>query len=189
MFIVISELDKLSENFKDLFNDKETYDTTLKVQEMEYKVHRCVLIARSSVFAATFRHDTLEKQTGVINIPDCDPDSFQEFLQYLYCGELELLSFRNALNLYCTSDKYNVQEVKIFCVDYLMRNLTVQNLCEIVVFADKYGETILLTAVQDFFNKNVCEIFETSEWECFLKQNNHLANKLLKEMAKVKLKM
>ena len=188
MFIVISELDKLSENFKDLFNDKETYDTTLKVQEMEYKVHRCVLIARSSVFAATFRYDTLEKQTGIIAIPDCDPDSFLEFLQYLYCGELEMLSFRSALNLYYTSDKYDVQELKTFCVQCLMRNVTVQNLCEIVVFADKYDETKLLTAVQDFFNKNVCKVFETSEWERFMKQYNRLANRLLKEMSKVKIK-
>ena len=89
----------MSKNFKELF-DKESCDVTLKIQDKEYKAHRSVLMARSSVLAANFKYDTLERQTGVIIIPDCDPDSFQLFLEYLYCGKLEELSFFSALNLY-----------------------------------------------------------------------------------------
>lgn len=181
-------MEKLSDNFKHLFGDKETCDVTLKVMDKEYKAHRSVLIARSSVFAATFKHDTLERQTGVIIISDCDPDSFQEFLDYLYSGKLEELSYRSALNLYYTSDKYDIEELKSFCVEYLMQSLTIENMCEVAVFADKYEETELFAAVQDFFNKNVCKIFETSEWDCLMKKDTRLASKLLKEMSKVKLK-
>lgn len=178
----------MSENFKILLSDKESCDTTLKVKEKEYKAHRSVLIARSSVFAATFKHDTLERQTGVVTITDCDPDSFQEFLEYLYCGKLEELSFRNALNLYYTSDKYDVVELKAYCVEYLMQCLSLENICEVVVFADKYEEAALFTAVQGFFNENVSDILTTPEWDCLLAKDRRLANKLLIEMSKVKLK-
>lgn len=179
-------MDTLSENFKDLFDDKETCDTTLKIKDKEFKAHRSVLIARSSVFAATFKHDTLERQTGVVTISDCDPDSFLQFLSYLYSGKLEDLSYCSALNLYYTSDKYNVQELKAFCVEYLIQCLSVENICETVVFAANYDDMRLLSAIQDFFNKNVRKILESSEWECLMKKDYRLASKLLKDMAKVK---
>lgn len=179
-------MDKLSENFKDLFGNKDTCDTTLKVKDKVYKAHRLVLIARCSVFAATFKHDTLERQTGVITIPDCDPVSFEKFLEYLYCGEVEGLSYAGALHLYHTSDKYGVQELKAFCVDYLKECLTVENMFEVIIFADKYSESALFSAVQDFFNKNVSNILVTPAWESLMKTHYHLANQLLIKMPKVK---
>lgn len=181
-------LEKLSDNFKAAFGDKETCDVTLKVQDKEYRAHGFVLMARSSVFAANFKHDTLERQTGVITIPDCDPDSFQEFLEYLYSGKLEELSFRSALNLYYTANKYDVEDLKVFCVEYLMQCLTVENICDIAVFADHYDETQLYKEVQEFFSQNFLEIFLIPDWENFMKKNYRLANKLLTEMSKMKLK-
>ena len=178
----------MSENFKELFDNKENSDVTFKVQDKEYKAHRLVLMARSSVFAATFKHDTLESQTGVITIPDCDPDSFQKFLEYLYCGKLDELSLQSALSLYYTSNKYDVEELNAFCIEYLSQNLTPENLCEVAVFADKYDETKLFSVVQTFFNKNSLKIFLTSGWECLIKNDYRLGNKLLSEMSKVKLK-
>lgn len=177
-------LDKLSENFRDLFNDKETCDVTLKVTDKEYKAHRSVLIARSSVFAATFKHNLLERRTGVITISDCDSDSFQLFLDYLYSGKVEELSFRNAQSLYHTSEKYNVEELKTLCVEYLKQCLTVENVCEVAVFACKYDEAQLYKEVLEFFIKNSFKILFTSEWEYLMKNEYRLANKLLREMGK-----
>ena len=185
---LFSGLDKLSANFKDLYDNKETCDVALNVQDKEYKAHRLVLSARSRTFAATFKHDTLEKQTGVVTIPDCDPDSFHEFLEYLYSGELAMSSASSALSLYYTSDKYDVEEIKPFCVEYLIQHLSVENICEVVVFADKYDELELSCTSQDFFNKNVSKIFETAEWERLMQKDYRLASKLLKEMSRVKIK-
>lgn len=181
-------MDKLSEDFLDLFGQKENCDVTLKVKDKEYKAHRSVLIARSSVFAATFKHDKLEKQTGVITIEDCDPESFEEFLKYIYCGRLDEISCCYAFNLYYTSDKYDVQELKTFCIEYLMQCLTVENVCEVAVFADKYDEAKLFSTVQDFFNKNARKVFPTPEWDNLMAMHRRLGNKLLIEMANVKLK-
>lgn len=136
-------------------------------------------MARSSVFAAMFEHDTSEKRTGIIDIPDCDPDSFHEFLDYLYCGKIENISFPSSLHLYKISDKYNVQELKSFCVEYMEQNLTKENVCDAVILADLYDETNLMSAAQVFFNKNLSQIVLTAEWENLMKNNYRLANKLI----------
>lgn len=178
----------MSENLKSLSLNKEICDVTLNVQDKEYKAHKAILIARSSVFAAMFQHDSSEKKSGIINIPDCDPESFKEFLEFLYCGKLEETSSYNALHLYKTADKYDIQELKTFCSEFLMNNLTVENLCEIVILADKYDDVKLLSAAQCFFNKNLSKVLVTSEWECLLKTNYRLANKLMINMSsKVKI--
>lgn len=143
-------------------------------------------MARSSVFAAMFQHDTLEKQTGFIDIPDCDPESFQEFLDYLYCGKLEDVSYHSAFQLYITSHKYDVQKLKEYCVEYLIESLTADNVCDIVKLADKYDDEKLLFGAQDFFNENWSKIFVTTEWVNLLKNDYRLGSKLLIELSKAK---
>lgn len=168
---------------KHLYTNEELCDTVLRVNEREFKVHRIILAARSSVFAAMFKHETSEKQTGIVKITDCDSDSFQEFLEFLYSGQLENVSFRSALQLYKTADKYNVQELKRFCVEHMEHNLKVENICDVFALAEEYDESELYEAAQDFFNRNIVEIFETLQWKTLLKSNTNLANNILMEMA------
>lgn len=162
-------------------------DTVLRVKDKEFQAHKAVLIARSKVFAAMFQHDTSEKQTGIITIPDCDPESFPEFLIYVYSGRLDELSNRSALHLFETSEKYGVLELKTFCREHLMENLAVENWYDVMCMADMYSEEALFAAAQDFFNKNANKVFQTSEWEQLMKNNYVLANKLLKEMPIVRI--
>lgn len=185
-FIYISETDVLSNNFKDLFINQDCCDAVLQVQDKEFKAHRTVLIARSTVFAGMFKHHTSEKQTGIINIPDCDAETFQQFLEYLYSGKLEDISFDSSVNLYITSDKYDVKELKTFCAKYMIQNLTVENVCDVVILADKYDEEMLFSVAQEFFNENFKQIVKTCEWASLLKNNYRLGNKLLIEMSESK---
>lgn len=168
---------------KGLFTNEEFCDTTLHLENKEFKAHKIILAARSPVFAAMFKHETSEKKFGIINIPDCDTDSFQEFLEFLYCAKLQNVSFRSAFHLYKTADKYDVQELKNFCVQYMKKNLKVENICDVISLADLNEETELLAAAYVYFNKNLNEIFVTAEWKAFLKNSLNLANKVLIQMA------
>lgn len=170
----------MSRNFKDLFVDKWGCDTIIHVKDRVFQAHKVVLMARSKVFAAMFQHDTSEKQTGIITISDCDPDSFHEFLEYLYCGKLEELSWQNALRLYETSEKYNVLELKMYCVEVLVETMTVEAFCDSVSLADKYDDVKLMSGAQDYFNTHPTEIFKTSDWDHLSKNNKHLSDRLLK---------
>lgn len=139
-------------------------------------------MARSSVFTAMFHHDMLEKQTGTVTISDCDPEAFQKFLEYLYSGELNAASFHNIYHLYKISDKYDVQDLKSFCTEYMEKCMTEDTICDIAILADMYNEAKLLRAVQTFFNKNAYKIVKNDHWENLMKNHYPLGIRLMEEM-------
>lgn len=156
------------------------------MEDNEFNVHKAVLIARSSVFAAMFQHDMTEKQTSVASITDSDPGSFPEFLEYLYTGRLEGVTFESAFHLFTTADKYDVQKLKRFCVQYMMSSVTAENVCDIAVLADRHDEDELLASAQEFFNKNAAQTFKTEQWTLLMKENSFLAQKILIRMSEGK---
>lgn len=155
---------------------------TLKVKEKTFSAHKAILAARSPVFSAMFKNDMTEKKTGVVNIHDCDENAFANFLLFLYSGELDFASC-NICHLYKISDKYDVLKLRLMCVDFMTKNLSVENFYEILILGDQFCESKLLTDVQCFFNKNFEDIVYSKNWESFLINHLRLANNLLKQMA------
>lgn len=178
-------MDSLSKGFKAIFNDEQTCDVKLKVKEQVYMAHKTVLSKKSAVFASIFKHDSLGPKSWLINISDCDNVSFAFFLEFVYLGKLEKLSFSSAMNLYYTSKKYDVQPLNTLCLNYLMLSVDIRNVCEIVSFADKYRETTLFSTAQKFFNQHIDEILKSDEFDRFLITNRRLATRLLIAMPKV----
>lgn len=159
----------------------------MNVKEDPILAHRVILAARSPVFAAMFKNEMAEKKTGFVNISDCDVEAFNIFLLFLYSGELNFANC-NVCHLYKISDKYDVLKLKLMCVDFMTKNLSVENFYEILILADQFSESKLLTDVQCFFNKNFEDIVSSKNWESFLMNHLRLANNLLKQMApKVKI--
>ena len=178
---------KLVEDFKDLFTSKSNADVTLNVKRKVISAHKAILGARSPVFAAMFKNDMKEKKTGEVNISDCDFDAFNVFLLFLYSGERQFTKC-NVCELYKIADKYDVQPLKLMCVEFMTENLSVENFGETLILANKFHEEELLTHAQMFFNENFEKLFSSDSWESLFKDNFRLVNKLLKEMApKVKL--
>lgn len=167
---------------ENLFYSKNHSDVTFKVKSKEFHVHKAILVARSPVFAAAFEHKMSEKETNVIKIHDCDPDPFWDFLQYLYAGKVTDIALKNVIQLYITADKYDVKELKSFCLFHMMRNITVENICNIVCVAEQYEETGLFCAAQTFFDRNTNAIVDTAHWDALMETNPRLANKLIKGM-------
>ena len=149
--------------------------------------HKAILEARSPVFAAMFKNDMKEKKTGEVDIPDCDFDAFNVFLLFLYSGERDF-KMCNVCELYKITDKYDVQELKLLCVEFMTENLSIENFGETLILANKFNEEKLLTRIQNFFNENFETIVSSDSWECLFKNNFRLANNLIKSLApKVKL--
>lgn len=181
-FFLLLGHSKLVEDFQNLFISKENADVTLNVKEKTCMAHKTVLGARSPVLAAMFKNDTQEKKTGIVNIPDCDPEAFDVFLLYLYSG---IIDFKNCniCELYRISDKYDVSELKIMCTDFMVKNISVDNFCDIMIIGEQFDEDKLLAEAQDFFNENFEEIVSSKSWESFLGKYFRIANNLLKAMA------
>ena len=60
-------------------------DFTFYIGENKFPVHRVILATRSPVFAAMFElKDTKEQQERMVRLVDCNEETFQALLEYIY---------------------------------------------------------------------------------------------------------
>jgi len=93
--------------------DQQQTDVEFLVEEEIFSAHRCLLSARSPVYEAMFASGMKEATSGKVNINDIDPDTFRNFLEFLYTGTV-VPSSRNA-NLFVVADKYQVETLMDLC--------------------------------------------------------------------------
>jgi hypothetical protein len=79
-----------------------------------FAAHRFIVSSRSPVFAAMFRSDMIEANTGTVTINDTDPDVFETFLKFLYTGTLEPISLADDERLQTLANKYQVDTLVSF---------------------------------------------------------------------------
>lgn len=180
-FFLLLAQKKLAENLNDMFISKEHTDVTLHVKAKTFSAHKVILAARSPVFTAMFQNDMIEKQTGEIKIPDCDPDAFDVFLEFLYSATVDFEKC-NASELYKIAHKYDVSDLKSVCSDFVAEKLSVENFAEILILANEYDDRKLSTQIQNFFDENFKNVVSSDSWESLFKEEFCLVNNLLKAM-------
>lgn len=167
------------QDYKEFFLKQEDCDVIIKVKGQEFPAHRSILSARSPVFASTFRNDMKERATGVIDIEDCDPSSFLDFLCFLYCGSVESITTENVFSLFTMADKYDVQDLRLQCLEFMKKNLSVDSFCDTVTLALQHLEKDLIALTTDFFANNLQEIIVTVKWQSFLVANPIQSNEIM----------
>ena len=92
--------------------DTQLTDVEFIVGDRSFWAHKFILAARSPVLKAMFGADMIESRTGRVSIDDADPDTFQQFLYFVYTGQLhgEVSS-----ELEYVAEKYNVQTLSAIC--------------------------------------------------------------------------
>lgn len=179
----ISRPSGVLQNFKKLFLTQEGSDVIIKVKGQKFPAHRLILKAQSPVFAAALQSDMQEKVTGVIDIDDCDPSTFSDFLCFLYCGEVRKLSAENAFSLFTVADKYNVVDLRSMCMEFIKLNLSIDTFCDTIVVSMLYPDTKseLVELITDFLAENLQKITETDAWKSFVVQNPELSKELMRK--------
>ena len=89
-------------------------DVECHVSGQVFRVHRVILSARSPVFAAMFSAKMSESETGQVTIVDVTPETFRDFLQFLYTGSLDPTSL-TSVELEMCADKYQVDTLFSLC--------------------------------------------------------------------------
>ncbi|TKR68601.1 hypothetical protein L596_024564 [Steinernema carpocapsae] len=76
---------------KDMFDSERLADCIIKVEQKEFRVHRCILAQQSEVFRSMFSQSSMvEAQKGVINITDSHPEPVKAMLEFIYTGTTNL---------------------------------------------------------------------------------------------------
>lgn len=170
---------KVLQDFKELFLKQEDCDVIFKVKEHKFPAHRLILKTRSPVFAAALRNYMKEKETGIIDVEDCEPYHFLDFLNFLYCGEVEILTVENVFSLFTIADKYDVLDLRTKCMEFMKYNLSIDTFCDTIALALLHSEKELIKLSIDFFAKNLQKIIVTVKWQSFIVENPIQSNELL----------
>lgn len=174
--LFLSGFSSLSKNFQDLFLNEDDSDIIIKVGDCMYPAHKVIIRARSPVFYAMLNHNMTEKHEGIINISDCDPVIFRDFLLYLYCGRLDNISLKNVCEFFRIADIYGVTDMKDGCVEFILDNLSIDIIGDVISLAMTYNENKLLTVASEFFTDFEKDILESENWQKFISDDPLKAN-------------
>ncbi|GBO30834.1 Speckle-type POZ protein [Araneus ventricosus] len=164
----LSDCPKLSESLWNLYTERVLCDLEIKTKTSSFFVHKIVLCARSPVFLAMLSHDMKEKTNKCVEIEDIVDDVLKTFLFFLYTDAVEDLEWEGVVGLYYAADKYHVERLKILCSSFLLKNIDVDNVCELLLLADKHHDINFKRRVEDFILQNDERIFSSSIWKQFV---------------------
>lgn len=95
---------RLSDDLTQILDQKLFTDVILAANGQEFKAHKAILAARSSVFRAMFEHEMEEKKQNRVDINDMEQDVLREMLLYIYSDKAPQLE-KMADDLLAAADK------------------------------------------------------------------------------------
>ena len=108
-----------------LYGDQELSDIQIMVGHTVFYVHKLVLCCSSDVFRVMLtKPQWPESQRAKIVLkeePECIA-VFQLFLQYIYTGMIHL-NHDTAMPVLMLADKYNIQDLREVCTDYMTSHM------------------------------------------------------------------
>ncbi|XP_032222942.1 speckle-type POZ protein [Nematostella vectensis] len=170
---------RLSSHMGNLLDNATFSDTVLIAGGREFKAHKAILAARSPVFSAMFEHEMEESRKGRVEILDIDPDVFQEMLKFVYTGNTPQIQGM-ADDLLAAADKYDLERLKVMCEDVLCSNLTVENVCDVLILADMHNATQLKSQALDFVNSHATDVMDSTGWKTLVCDHAHLIAEVFK---------
>lgn len=176
--MLIAETEDLSNDLKEMMQTGDHSDATVRVKGEEFRLHKNILGARNPFFNSMFKSDMKENITGVVVIDDCEPDTFRSLIHFMYTGKIDELSEENVCNLYVLADKYQEEQLKEKCLEFMINNIHYDTFFDFIFLALKHDEEKLLQSATGFFCAKVTQIIRFEKWETFLREYPIQANDL-----------
>ncbi len=110
--------------------------TSLDQMKKSFLCTKAILAARSQVFAAMFEHNMQENLQKKVEIEDFSDEIIGQMIQFMYSGKVQKLR-ENAKELLAIADKYDVKGLKVMAEQFLGKNISVENVIETLILADK----------------------------------------------------
>jgi BTB/POZ domain-containing protein 9 len=135
----VNHISLLSDNLNGLYLSETFSDITLVVDGNRLPAHRVLLAARSDYFRALLYGGMKESQETDIHIKVSSLQAFKYLLKYLYCGHIQLKSFKEEtiLEIFGLSHEYGFVELEEAISEYLKNTLSIRNVRNI-----RYGEPL-----------------------------------------------
>ncbi|UYV64800.1 SPOP, partial [Cordylochernes scorpioides] len=174
---------QLSKDMEHLLEKKLFSDVTLCVDGQEFKAHKNILAARSTVFAAMFEHDMEENLQNRVDIEDLEPQVVRGMLRYIYTGTAPNLH-KLARSMLIAADKYDLIRLKVQCEEMLGIRLTVENAAELLMLADLHRAEQLKELALDFIQAHAGGVMATPGWDELMVGRPHLLAEVCRELSR-----
>ncbi|XP_048533903.1 BTB/POZ and MATH domain-containing protein 1-like [Triticum urartu] len=134
----------LRQHLSELLESDNGADVVFEVGSKIVCAHRCVLAARSPVFAAElFGPMKKGNVEGVIRVEDIEPDLFKALLHFAYPGSLPEMSNKEDeeavyQHLLVAADRYDMRRLKLICEEKLCKYIEVGTVATILALAEQH---------------------------------------------------
>lgn len=151
------------ENGKKLYLNKKSADVHFLFGEDDDVVtripaHKSLLSINSDVFGAMFYGEMMEM--GDVHLTDSSEAAFMEFLQYFYLKDVKLTA-ANIVGVLHLGHKYNVKKCVRDCVQYLVKKIGNENVCEHLRLGILFEQGELIDASEKYIMVNTAEVFQS----------------------------
>ena len=134
----------LSKDLHSMLQSGHKEDLTINIGlSRSFKVHACVLRARSPVFREKLLDAAMESS---IRIEDMDAEVFEVLLHYMYKDCLPAFMEETtkeatdmARELLVAADRYKVERLKLMCEIKLSKVINVSIVCDVLIMAGRYN--------------------------------------------------
>jgi hypothetical protein len=121
------------------FTDNEKYkDLTVSVDGDDFKVHKFVLAARSSVLAELI----YKNQQSTLELTDMRKEIFHDILTYIYYDELPEIN-NNAFDLFSAACRFDIDVLKKHAISKMTTGVTAENALEMLIYGKLYDNESL----------------------------------------------
>uniref|UniRef100_J3N2T3 BTB domain-containing protein n=1 Tax=Oryza brachyantha TaxID=4533 RepID=J3N2T3_ORYBR len=131
----------MGQQLGDLLASEKGADVVFQVGAETFAAHRCVLAARSPVFAAELYGPMKEGDAarGVVRVEDVDAHVFGQLLRFVYTDSLpETEEEVTCQHLLVAADRYDLHRLKLICEERLCRSIGVDTVWNILALADQH---------------------------------------------------
>lgn len=115
-----------------------------------------------------FNYKLKENLTNRVIIEDFRADVVKAMLKYIYTAFLPEDIKHIAVDLYIAAEKYFIESLKIKCREYLVENLSLDNVIQTYILAEFYNDSMLRKQSLKFINENIDRVTENTDWNEFL---------------------
>ncbi|KAM6924894.1 kelch-like protein 10 [Xenentodon cancila] len=129
----------MSENisvYNKLRLERQLCDAVIRVDGVEFLVHKVVLCSCSSYFRALFTHWSTP-DCRIFDVPDVSPEMMHLFIEFAYTGFVPV-TCDNVQVIFIAADRFNVTGILQVCSEFLEKKLTPENCIGIWSFIDTY---------------------------------------------------
>lgn len=137
-------------------------DAIIKVENVDFLVHRVIMAACSPYFRALFTNKLFDLNKQVVVIPGVSPDIMKMIIEYAYTQKV-LITTKNVEKLLPAADQFHVNGLVKACCDVFASQLSCENAIGIRKFSRAYFCHTLERTAQKFLMQNFCDIYPVSK--------------------------